>query len=181
MPEKERPDYFSCGCGKHFVFDVTSSMRSKARTRKRNSSETDTTDSRSSSRSHGDSVVGKLAEVVLEEFLSEQGVSTSVNDGWRYDMKVNGKTAEVKARDYTQTSSRYCDLLVRDRKDTNWSPSDVDIVVQVMVNGTNTKKAYITGYVSGRHAANCGLFRKAKTHRTRKVPHTDLKRIENLL
>lgn len=182
MGQKEQPGFFNCQCRDgHFAIEITRQMRSQAKQLQNTTNEVDTTDSRSSNRSQKDSFIGKLAEVAVQHFFKNNQVRASFNAGWRYDMTIGRKTAEVKARDYTQTSSRYCDLLVRDREDTDWSPSDVDIVIQVMVNGKNSKKAYITGFTTGNHAAKCGFFNKAKTHRTRKVPHSKLRPIEDLL
>lgn len=182
MGEKEEPEFFDCRCDEdHFVIEITDQMRNQAKNLQQSTNEVDKTDARSSGRSQEDSFVGKLAEVAVQHFFKNHGVSASFNDGWVYDMDIGGDTAEIKARDYTQTAGRYCDLLVRDREDTNWSPSDVDTIVQVMVNGRNSDKAYITGFAYGNYAAKCGLFDKAKTHRTREVWHSKLKPIEYLL
>lgn len=180
MVQKEQPEFFNSD-KKHFFVEVTDKMRREAKSMQRTSNETDTSDSRDSERSQKDSLVGKIGEIALKKFFDKHNVPVSFHSGWMYDMKLNGYEAEVKTRDYTQTSPNYADLLVRDRVDTNWSPADVDIVVQVMVNGKQTDKAYITGYGYGEYVAQCDLFRKAKTHRTRKMSHSDLQPIEDLL
>lgn len=182
MITKEEPEFFDCRCDEpHYVIEITDAMRNRARSLQGKTNEVDKTDARSQGRSQEDSFVGKLAEVAVQEFFKENGVSASFNDGWMYDMDIGGNTAEIKARDYTQTAARFCDLLVRDREDTSWSPSDVDIIVQVMVDGRNSDKAYITGFAYGNYAAECGFFDKAKTHRTREVWHSKLKSVDRLL
>lgn len=182
MGRKEDPEFFDCRCDEsHFVIEITDEMRQEAKQMQNQSNETDTTDARSAGRSQEDSFVGKLSEIAVREFFNNHSVDASLNDGWVYDMDIGDNTAEIKARDYTQTAARYCDLLVRDREDTSWSPSDVDIIVQVMVNGRDSDKAYITGFAYGNYAAECGIFEKAKTHRTREVWHSKLKPIEYLL
>lgn len=182
MSGKEKPTFFDCSCyDAHFVIDITKDMRREAQELQSDGNEVDKQDARSNRRSEADSVVGKLAEVAVRDFFEAFGVQAEFNEGWKYDMLIGGNTAEIKARDYSQTAPRFCDLLVRDREDTDWSPSDVDIIVQVMVDGRDSEKAYITGYVSGEEASKCDFFEKAKTHRTREVPHSSLKPIEFLL
>lgn len=180
MVQKEKPEFFNSN-SEHFVVKVTDSMRTKAKKLQKQSNETDTSDSRDEKRSQQDSLVGKIGEIALKKFFESYNISISFNEGWKYDMNINGYTAEVKTRDYTQTNPQYADLLVRDRVDTDWSPADVDVVIQVMVNGEQTDKAYITGYGYGEYVAQCDLFRRAKTHRTRKMSHEDLQPIEDLL
>lgn len=180
MGKKEQPDFFKCGCNGHYVVPITDKVRSEARKLQSGVNETDTTDARSNARSEEDSTIGKLAEVAVALFLRFEGQDVEFNDGWMYDLLVNGQKAEVKARDYSQTSPQYADLLVRDRNDTNWTPNDVDIIIQVMIDGPDSTKAYITGYCTGKDAANAGYFNKAKTHRTRKVSHGSLNPIEGL-
>lgn len=180
MNTKEKPDFFNSS-QEYFVVEVTDSMIQKAKELKNKGNEVDKTDERDADRSQQDSLVGKIGEVVVEEFFKSNNISVSFNDGWVYDMNINGYSAEIKTRDYTQTAPYYSDLLVRDRVDTNWSPSDVDIIIQVMVNGENTDKAYITGYAYGEFVAQCDFFRKAKTHRTRKTAHEELQPIEDIL
>lgn len=181
MVDKEEPEYFDCNCESHFYINITPEMREEARQLQNQSNEVDKTDARSGGRSQEDSFIGKLAEVAVRDFFRTCNVDASFNDGWVYDMNIGGQSAEIKARDYSQTAPRFCDLLVRDREDTDWSPSDVDIIVQVMVDGRDSEKAYITGFCYGNYAAECGFFEKAKTHRTREVWHSKLKPIEYLL
>lgn len=180
MGLKEKPTFFNCNCGDHYYMPVSSKMRSEAKNLQSGVNETDTTDARSAKRSEQDSLLGKIAEVAVAAFLRSEGATVEFNDGWMYDLLVNGHKVEVKARDYTQTAGQYADLLVRDRSDTNWSPNDVDYIVQVMLEGENSDKAYITGYCTGSEAASADFFHKAKTHRTRKVSHTSLSPIEDL-
>ena len=183
MAKQEKPDFFSCDCSDgHYYISVTGGMKGRAQNLADVEKETDVTDSRSESQSREDSQFGKLAEIVAYELLSEMGASVKYNhDGWEYDLLVNGKKADVKARDYTQTSSRYADLLIRDRKDTNHSPDDVDIIIQVMLNGKRSNKGYVTGYCTGREGAAASIFQKAKTHRTRNFPHNKLHSIDKLI
>ena len=180
MVPKEQPEFFN-STAEYFVIEVTDEMRSRAKEMQSQSNETDTTDSRSNRRSKQDSLVGKLGEIVVEKFFTLNDISASFNSGWGYDMEIDGYTAEIKTRDYTQTHPNYYDLLVRDRMDTQWTPSDVDIVIQVMLNGDDSSKGYITGYAYGNFVESCGFFQKAKTHRTREVPHSELQPIEDLL
>lgn len=181
MINVETPEFFDCCCDHpHYSIEITEEMRNRAKNLQNQGDEVDKTDARSQGRSQEDSFVGKLAEVAVQEFFKQNDVRASFNDGWMYDMDIGDYEAEIKARDYTQTASRFCDLLVRDREDTNWSPSDVDIVIQVMVNGKESDKAYITGFAYGNYVAECGFFDKAKTHRTREVGHSKLKSIDRL-
>lgn len=180
MITKEQPSFFESE-NEYFVVEVTDEMKQQAKKLKQKGNEVDTTDNRDASQSQTDSLIGKIGEIAVREFFESQDVPAQFNDGWVYDMDIGNYTAEIKTRDYTQTAPKYKDLLVRDRTDTNWSPADVDIIIQVMVNGENTDKAYITGYAYGEYVAQCELFYKAKTHRTRKTKHSELDPIEDLL
>lgn len=165
---KEKPRFFKSN---HEYYKVNVDTD---RFKNLNSNEVDNQDSRDSERSIKDANIGKIAENVMFIFLEERGNDVEFAETWEYDLLVNGYKMEVKARDYTQTDPKYKDLLVRDRKDNYWSPSDVDYISQVMLNGTDTEYAYITGYIEGKKAENADIFHKAKTHRTRKVNHNQL-------
>lgn len=176
MVQRRYPDFMYTD-DRHYYINITSEMRQKAIEKSKD--EVDKTDSRSQNRSGKDSKVGKLAELVVIEFFDDMGVDVRESESWRYDLLVNDRTVEVKTRDYTQTDTRYRDLLVRDRPDVDWSPSETDYYIQVFLNGFDSDRGYITGYTYGDTVAEADFFDKAKTHRTRKVNFEDLNRFYN--
>lgn len=176
MVKRRYPDFMYTQ-DRHYYVTITEDMRSKAKDNY--SSEIDKSDSRNFDRSSRDSKVGKLAELTVYKFFNDLGIEVEEYNGWEYDLIVNGKTVEVKTRDYTQTNSRYKDLLVRDRPDVDWNPGDVDYYIQVFLNGFESERGYITGYIDGKEVSTADFFEKAKTHRTRKVNFEDLNRFYN--
>jgi hypothetical protein len=174
---KENPTYFNCKCQEHHLLYIDNEIRSKA-FKSQDYDSVDSKDSRDQARSRKDLDVGILAEIVSKRFLEEYDHTVEISDDWRYDILVDDNIRiDVKCRDYTQTDQKYSDLLFRDRKGVDLTEDDFDYVLQVMINGLDSDKAYITGYCSSKTALEAERFFKARTHRTNKVKHNDLTKI----
>lgn len=186
---KETSSYFGCNCEEgHYEIEVTEKMKTKALQMQSDKIEVDDTDERPPDVSMEHAESGKLGEIVVKKFLSERGISVEFNSGWEFDMVLKSDEkdeqsvkAEIKTRNYTETGYAYNDCLIRDRRDTPPIDELTDVVIQVMINGYDADKAYVTGFTSGLTAASSPWFGKAKTHETRKVNHERLVDLQNLI
>jgi len=180
MAEQEKPDFFSCNCSEgHYCVEVTDRTRQRAQNLADIDKQTDNTDSRLIPPGKEEGQFEKLAEIVAYELLSDMGASiTYTYQGWKYDFSVNDRKAAVKVLDYTQTDSEDADLLLRDGEDKNHSPDDVDVIIQVMLNGIDSNKAYVTGYCSESEGADAPV---SQEEQTRRLPHKELHSLEELV
>jgi len=180
MVEQEKPDFFSCDCSEgHYCIEVTDRMRKRAQNLSDIDNQTDNTDSCLIPPDKQESQFKKLAEIVVYDLLSEMGVSTTCTyQSWEYDVSVNEKEAAVKVRDYAQTDSEDADLVVHEGEDKTYSPDDVEVIIQVMLNGLDSNKAYVTGYCSESERADAPVVQEEQT---RRFPHEELHSLEELV